>query len=152
MKEVRANNSIAHAKNTSVEGVIRAGVGESSGCKFHLFGRSELDAETPDWDPASDTRLTVWEALQPQVARLQAGAVGVAGSASSGAPLPTKRYKAFKPSPSESQAAQLLALHCRFTAISEVAARRSRRRRIFWRSRLRRRPCPPARLSPPQDR
>ena len=59
MKEVRANDSITRAKNTSLEGVIRAGIGESSGGKFHLFGRSELDAETPDWDPASDTRLTV---------------------------------------------------------------------------------------------
>ncbi len=61
-------DSIARAKNTSVEGVIRAGVGESSGGRFRLFGRSELDA---DWDPASDLRLTVWEALQHLAARLE---------------------------------------------------------------------------------
>ena len=61
-------DSIARAKNTAVEGVAEAGIGESPGGKFRLFARSELDE---NWDPASDTRPTVWEALQHLVARLE---------------------------------------------------------------------------------
>ncbi len=61
-------DSIARAKNTAVEGVVEAGIGESLGGKFRLFGRSELDT---DWDPASDSRLTAWEALQHLAARLE---------------------------------------------------------------------------------
>ena len=61
-------DSIARAKNTSVEGVARAGVGESSGGKFRLYRRSELEE---DWDPASDSRLTAWEALQHLAVRLE---------------------------------------------------------------------------------
>ncbi len=61
-------DSIARAKNTSVEGVEKAGVGKSSGGKFYLYRRSDLVA---DWDPVSDSRLTAWEALQHLVARLE---------------------------------------------------------------------------------
>ncbi len=61
-------DSIARAKNTSVEGVSRAGVGETSGGKFRLYPRSELEK---GWDPASDSRLTAWEALQHLAARLE---------------------------------------------------------------------------------
>ncbi len=61
-------DSIARAKNTAVEGVAEADIGESPGGKFRLFGRSELDE---NWDPARDSRLTVWEALQHLAARLE---------------------------------------------------------------------------------
>ncbi len=70
-----AADSIARAKNTSVEGVARAGVGEASGGKFRLYRRSELDYE---WDPDSDARLTAWEALQHLVARLEKSESGAA--------------------------------------------------------------------------
>ena len=59
--------SIAKAKNTAVEGVIQAGVGEATAGKFRLYARSELD---PEWDPATDARLVAWEALQHLAARL----------------------------------------------------------------------------------
>ena len=59
--------SIAKAKNTAVEGVIQAGVGEATAGKFRLYTRSELD---PEWDPATDSRLVAWEALQHLAARL----------------------------------------------------------------------------------
>ncbi len=68
-------DSIARAKGTAVEGVVRAGVGESSGGKFRLFRRGELD---PDWDPASDSRLVAWEALQHLAARLEQSESGAA--------------------------------------------------------------------------
>ncbi len=61
-------DSIARAKGTAVEGVVRAGVGESSGGKFRLYRRGELDS---DWDPAGDPRLVAWESLQHLVARLE---------------------------------------------------------------------------------
>ena len=61
-------DSIARAKNTAVGGVVKAGIGEASAGKFRLYDRSELD---PDWNPASDFRLTAWEALQHLAARLE---------------------------------------------------------------------------------
>ncbi len=61
-------DSIARAKGTAVDGVVRAGVGESSGGKFRLYHRGELDE---NWDPASDPRLVAWEALQHLAARLE---------------------------------------------------------------------------------
>ena len=60
--------SIAKAKNTAVEGVIQAGIGESVAGKFRLYARSELD---PTWDPTTDARLTAWEALQHLAKRLE---------------------------------------------------------------------------------
>ena len=60
--------SVAKAKNTAVEGVEKAEIGEGSAGRFRLRARSEL---CPDWDPASDSRLTAWEALQHLAARLE---------------------------------------------------------------------------------
>ncbi len=60
--------SVAKAKNTAVEGVEKAEIGEGSAGRFRLRARSEL---CPDWDPAKDTRLTAWEALQHLAARLE---------------------------------------------------------------------------------
>ena len=61
-------DSIARAKNTAVQGVVEAGVGVSSAGKFRLVSRAELD---PNWDPTSDDRLTVWEAMQHLIATLE---------------------------------------------------------------------------------
>ena len=59
--------TLAKAKNTSVEGVVRAGVAESVAGKVRLAVRQEpLD----EWDPARDSRLTVWKVTQQLVARL----------------------------------------------------------------------------------
>jgi len=52
---------LARAKDTTVEGVAQAGVVASRDGKVRLVDRSDLPA---DWDPASDSRLTVWEAMQ----------------------------------------------------------------------------------------
>ena len=53
--------TLARAKNTSVEGVERAGVVHSRDGKVRLVERSEL---ADGWDPVADTRLTVWETTQ----------------------------------------------------------------------------------------
>ncbi len=53
--------SLSKSKNTSVEGVVQAGIAESELGKVRLVAREELDL---DWDPLSDKRLTVWEVTQ----------------------------------------------------------------------------------------
>jgi putative DNA methylase len=60
-------DSLARAKNTSLEGVQAAGIGEARGGVFRLFERSAMD---PGWSTLTDTRLTVWEATQHLVAAL----------------------------------------------------------------------------------
>jgi putative DNA methylase len=62
--------TLAKAKNTSVEGVVRAGVAESQAGKVRLLARERADDE---WDPAKDTRLTVWKVAQQLAARLEDG-------------------------------------------------------------------------------
>lgn len=57
----------ARAKNTSLEGIQSAGIGEARGGSFRLFERNELDQ---DWNALTDARLTVWEATQHLVAAL----------------------------------------------------------------------------------
>jgi putative DNA methylase len=51
---------LARAKGTSVDGVKQAGVAESGGGSVRLLRWKEYAA---DWDPSSDMRLPVWEAL-----------------------------------------------------------------------------------------
>ena len=58
--------TLAKAMNTSVAGVVEAGVAESKGGQVRLLTRDELD---PEWDPTEDRRLTVWEITQHLVAR-----------------------------------------------------------------------------------
>ena len=49
------------AKNTSFEGLQRAGVAVGGKGKVRLRRRDELD---PDWNPATDRRITDWEGAQ----------------------------------------------------------------------------------------
>ncbi len=50
--------TLCKAKNTSVDGLVRAGFVESTRGTVRLLKPVEFD---PEWDPASDRRLTVWE-------------------------------------------------------------------------------------------
>lgn len=59
--------TLSKAKNTSVDGVIKAGIAARHDGKVRLIGRSELNA---DWDPTADARLTVWEVTQHLISRL----------------------------------------------------------------------------------
>ncbi len=56
--EFGSAEQLSKAKNTSVSGLVRAGVVVSSRRSVRLLRPSELD---PEWDPAVDSRLTVWE-------------------------------------------------------------------------------------------
>ncbi len=61
---------LARAKGTSVEGVAEAGVVEAGQGKVRL----QRVAEYPvDWDPASDSRIPVWEALHHLIRALRHG-------------------------------------------------------------------------------
>jgi putative DNA methylase len=60
-------DDLSRAKNVSVEGLVRAGLVKSGGGKVRLLDRDELD---PNWDPTSDSRLTVWEVTQHLIRRL----------------------------------------------------------------------------------
>jgi putative DNA methylase len=53
--------TLSRAKNTAVNGLVEAGIAASGGGEVRLLKRDELLA---DWDPATDKRLTVWEATQ----------------------------------------------------------------------------------------
>ena len=57
-------DQLARAKNTSVAGVVQAGFVSSNAGKVRILKPEELSA---DWDPVTDTRLTVWEMLHHMV-------------------------------------------------------------------------------------
>ncbi len=68
--------TLSRAKNTAVNGLVQAGIVSSRGGKVRLLKRDELPE---DWDPASDKRLTVWEATQHLIRALdQHGESGAA--------------------------------------------------------------------------
>jgi putative DNA methylase len=49
---------LSKAKNTSVDGLVHAGILSSKSGRVRLLKAEELDA---DWNPATDSRLTTWE-------------------------------------------------------------------------------------------
>jgi putative DNA methylase len=61
--------TLATARNTSVAGMKEAGILASKAGRVRLLAPNELPA---DWDPASDSRLTAWEAVHQLVRVLQA--------------------------------------------------------------------------------
>ena len=61
---------LARAKNTSVQGLVEAGIAESGQGKLRLLRPFELYEKNPDWNPAADKRPTVWEATHHLIQRL----------------------------------------------------------------------------------
>lgn len=53
--------TLSKAKNTALNGLVEAGILHSRRGKVRLLDRHEL---LEQWDPATDTRLTVWEIVQ----------------------------------------------------------------------------------------
>lgn len=70
---------LARSKSTSVDAMKEAGVLRSGGGKVRLLKWAEYPA---DWDPRTDTRTPVWEALHQLIRALKQG-----GEAASGAVL-----------------------------------------------------------------
>jgi putative DNA methylase len=56
-----AADNLARARGIAVESVKHAGIVESQAGKVRILKRDELD---PEWEPQTDTHLTVWECLQ----------------------------------------------------------------------------------------
>jgi putative DNA methylase len=69
--------TLSKAKNTSVGGMVEAGILASKGGKVHLFKPAELPS---DWDPATDPRLTAWEMVHHLVRSLEAGGESAAAA------------------------------------------------------------------------
>lgn len=62
--------TLSKAKNTSVSGMVEAGILTSKGGKVRLLKPEELPE---NWDPARDSRLTVWEMVHHLIRVLGAG-------------------------------------------------------------------------------
>jgi putative DNA methylase len=69
--------TLSKAKNTSVGGMVDAGILRASHGKVRLLKPAELPA---DWDPATDKRLTAWEAVHQLVRVLEAGGESAAAA------------------------------------------------------------------------
>lgn len=67
--------TLCTAKNTSVAGMAEANILAAKGGKVRLLKKEELDA---DWNPATDSRLTIWEITHHLIRRLEQGESGAA--------------------------------------------------------------------------
>jgi len=67
---------LSKSKNTSVAGMVEAGILESKRGKVRLLAPADLPA---DWDPATDPRLTAWEIVHHLIRVLASGGEGAAG-------------------------------------------------------------------------
>jgi putative DNA methylase len=70
-------NTLAQSKGTSVDGIKDAGVIQSGGGKVRLFKWSEYPT---DWDPRTDKRLPIWEALHHLIRALKNGGESASGA------------------------------------------------------------------------
>ena len=61
---------LSNAKNTSVAGMVEAGILASRAGKVRLLRPEELP---PDWDPTTDPRLTAWEMVHHLARTLEGG-------------------------------------------------------------------------------
>jgi putative DNA methylase len=62
--------TLSKAKNTSISGMVQAGILESNRGRVRLLKPSELPA---DWDPSTDARLTAWEMVHQLIRVLESG-------------------------------------------------------------------------------
>ena len=87
--------TLSRAKNTSVAGMVDAGILKSGGGKVRLFRPEELPA---DCSLSTDTRLTVWEMVHHLIRTLEASGEGAAAElvAELGAAADTARELAYR--------------------------------------------------------
>jgi len=67
--------TLSKAKNTSVSGMVEAGILASRAGKVRLFRSAELPK---DWDPTTDPHLNVWEIVHHLIRTLEADGEGAA--------------------------------------------------------------------------
>ena len=87
--------TLSTAKNTSVAGMVEAGILTSRGGKVRLLRPDELPA---DWDPATDLRLTAWEVVHHLIRVLEVGGESAAAAlvATLGSHAETARELAYR--------------------------------------------------------
>jgi putative DNA methylase len=68
---------LARAKNTSVDGLVSAGVLEARRGKVRVLGKAELKE---DWKPSEDSRVTVWECAHHLIRKLDSGGEAAAAA------------------------------------------------------------------------
>ena len=68
--EARGNKMTVRSRNTSILGLVRAGVIAAGAGRTRLLGRAELDA---DWVPGADRHPTVWKTTQHLLRALENG-------------------------------------------------------------------------------
>ncbi len=56
--------TLSKAKNTSIDGIVEGGILDSRAGKVRLLRPEEL---VDDWDPATDNRISVWEAVHRMI-------------------------------------------------------------------------------------
>ena len=61
-------DNLARSRGISIESVKHAGIVESTAGKVRILKRDEL---SDDWDPSTDTHLTVWECCQHLIQKLE---------------------------------------------------------------------------------
>jgi putative DNA methylase len=69
--------TLSTAKNTSVAGLVEAGIVTSSRGKVRLLKATELAS---NWDPTKDPRLTAWEMVHHLIRALESGGEGAAAA------------------------------------------------------------------------
>jgi putative DNA methylase len=69
--------TLSTAKNTSVSGMVEAGILASKGGKVRLLRPDELPV---DWDPTTDPRLTAWEVVHHLIRVLETGGESAAAA------------------------------------------------------------------------
>jgi putative DNA methylase len=86
---------LSKSKNTSVSGMVEAGILESKRGKVRLFKPSELPI---DWSPSADARLTHWETVHHLIRVLESGGEAAAAAlvAHLGAKAETARELAYR--------------------------------------------------------
>ena len=87
--------TLSKAKNTSVGGLVEAGILASKGGKVRLLKPDELPG---DWNPATDPRLTAWEMVHHLVRVLETGGESAAAelTAALGAAAETARELCYR--------------------------------------------------------
>lgn len=87
--------TLSKAKNTSVDGMVEAGILTSNGGKVRLLRPEELPA---DWNPEADKRLTSWEGVHQLIRELESGGEGAAAAlvAKLGSKAETARELAYR--------------------------------------------------------
>ena len=115
--------TLSKAKNTSVGGLVDAGILSSKGGKVRLLKPGELP---DDWDPATDPRLTAWEMVHHLIRVLESGGESAAAElvAALGAAAETARelcYRLYTLCERSKRAAEALSYNALVQSWPEIA-------------------------------